>query len=160
MLPDRSLRPPRLTGFIDLSGIVPGLVHQIVPPVGPADIEVHENPGHRELREGVDVSQVYGPDDVYVQQRGERRQKRQTEVEDQEEDRRRNDERFPLLRQLPERRRPFDTGPLIVPLHRTPSLSPTYCALYCKRMHTVNRGCGGWQFVCLVRADEHERRIE
>src|SRR5215211_3645043 len=59
------------------------------PPVGPADIEVHENPGHCELREGVDPGQVYRPDDVHVQHRGERCQKRQTEVEDQEKDRRR-----------------------------------------------------------------------
>jgi Putative transposase of IS4/5 family (DUF4096) len=80
----------------------------ITPPVGPADVEVHEDPGHRELRKSVDPGQVYRPDDVHVQHRGERRQERQPEVEDKEKDRRRYDECFSLLRQLPERRRPLD----------------------------------------------------
>src|SRR5215210_561514 len=119
---------------LPLGGLVPRPVHQSVPLVGPADVEVHEYPGHRELGKGVQICQVYRPDNFDVQNGGERRQERQPEVEDEEEDCRRYDERLLFSRELLERRCPLDADPLIFPRHacsflrdHTPTNPPLYC---------------------------------
>src|SRR5918997_5417718 len=100
---------PGLPGFAGFaSGLLPGPVHQVVPPVGPADVDMHEDPGHGELREGVDVSPGDGAYRVTVKNRREPRQNRQPEVEDEEEDRRRYDEPLLLPQQFLERWRALD----------------------------------------------------
>src|SRR4028118_1163532 len=78
--------------FDFVRGLYPCPLHQVVPLVCPADVDVHDDPGHRELRERVDVRQREGADHLHVQHRRERRQKRQPEIEEHEEDGRRYDE--------------------------------------------------------------------
>src|SRR3712207_1871460 len=92
---------------------------------------MHEDPGHRELRERVDVSQREGPEYLYVEHGGERRQKRQPEVEDHKKDSRRYDECSLASHQLFEGIGSLYANPLVVALHPAPFGSfPTLTALY------------------------------
>src|SRR5215211_8301197 len=104
-------------------GLVARPIHEVVPPVGPADVQMHQYPGHRELREGIQIRQIYRPDDLDVQNGGERRQERKPEVEDEEEDSRGYDESPLAPHELLERRRPLNADPLVLPRHANPFLA-------------------------------------
>src|SRR4028119_478269 len=103
-----------------LRGLYPRPVHQVVPLVRPADVEVHDDPGHRELRERVDVRQRERAEYLHIQHGRERRQKRQPEVEEHKEDRRRYDECSLAFDQFFEGRGPLYANPLVVALHPSP----------------------------------------
>src|SRR3712207_4646392 len=127
---------------LPLGRLVPRPVHQVVPPVGPAYVQVHEYPGHRELREGVDVSPRDRAYRLPVQNGREPRQNGQPEVEDEKEDRRRHDERLLLSRKLLEGRGSLDADPLLFPHHACSFLrdqTPTNPALYCMQAIRASR---------------------
>src|SRR5215216_2928245 len=98
----------------------PRPLDKVVPPVRPADVEVHQDPGHRELRERIHVCKRKRPVDFRVQDGRERRQNRQPEVEDKKEDGRGYDESSLSSNQILERLRPFYAHPLVLSLHRAP----------------------------------------
>ena len=75
-----------------LRRLAPRVVHHHVPLVGPADIHVHQDPGHGELREGVDVCQAKRSQYFHVQNSRKRRKKHQPEIEDHKEYSRRYNE--------------------------------------------------------------------
>ena len=105
------------------AGLVASPVHEIVPLVRPADVDVHQDPHHRKLRETVDVGPRQRPHGPRVQHRRKRRKDRQPEKEDQKEDGRRNDKRLSFPRQLLKRRCSLYANPLVLPIHETPFLS-------------------------------------
>jgi hypothetical protein len=85
---------------LGLGRLVARPVYYPVPLVRLADVKVHQYPRHRELGEGVDVGPTDRSNDLEIQERGERRQDRQAEVEGEEEDRSRYDERLLSLHEL------------------------------------------------------------
>src|SRR4028118_1233959 len=128
-------RPPDF-----VRGLYPRPVHQVVPLVRPAYVEVHDDPGHRELRERVDVRQRERADHLHVQHRRERRQKRQPEVEEHEEDRRRYDECPLASDQLFEGRGSLYANPLVLALHPAPfGFFPNRLGTIWDALYTVKR---------------------
>src|SRR4028119_279612 len=128
-------RPPDF-----LHGLYPRSVHQVLPFVRPADVEVHDDPGHRELRERVDVRQRERADHLHVQHRRERRQKRQPEVEEHEEDRRRYDECPLAPHYFLEGRGSFHANPLVGAVHRAPfRFFPNRLGTIWDALYTVKR---------------------
>src|SRR5919112_3351709 len=101
-------------------GFAPRPLDKVVPPVRPADVEVHQDPGHRELRERIHVCKCQRPEDLCAQDGRESRQNRQTEVEYEKENGRGYDESSLSSDQILERLCPFYAHPLVLSLHRAP----------------------------------------
>src|SRR4028119_1974838 len=134
--------------FDFVRGLYPCPVDQVVPLVRPADVEVHDDPGHRELRERVDVRQRERADHPHVQHGRERRQERQPEVEEHEEDRRRYDECPLAFDQLFEGRGSLYANPLVLALHPAPfGFFPNRLGTIWDPLYTVKR----------IRVGVHER---
>src|SRR5215211_2127057 len=134
-------RPPGFT-----RGLAPRPLDKVVPPIRPADVEVHQDPGHRELRERIHVCKRQRSEDFCVQDGRKSRQNRQSEVEYEEENGRGYDESSLSSDQILERLRPFYAHPLVLSLHRAPFLRSSgrfvhYIATFIYgQAHTAGRG--------------------
>src|SRR5215216_2225493 len=128
-------------------GFAPRPLDKVVPPIRPADVEVHQDPGHRELRERIHVCKRQRSEDFCVQDGRKSRQNRQSEVEYEEENGRGYDESSLSSDQILERLRPFYAHPLVLSLHRAPfprssgRLFTILQLLYTVK-HTRQAGCG------------------